>query len=82
MQGIGWIAALFMGGLAGWIASRVMQARTGLLSNILLGIVGAMLANWLLGVVGLEARQTWAAQGAVGFGGACLLIVLGRAVRR
>ena len=82
MQGIGWIAALIMGGFAGWIASKVMKAETGIFVNIILGIVGAMLANWLLGVVGLEARQTWFAQGAVGFGGACLLIGLGRAVRR
>ena len=82
MQGIGWIAALIMGGFAGWIASKVMKAETGLFVNILLGILGAMLANWLLGVIGLEARQTWLAQGAVGFAGACLLIVLGRAIRR
>ena len=82
MEGIGWIAALIMGGFAGWIASMVMRADTGLFANILLGIIGAMLANWLLSVVGLEARQTWLAQGVVGFGGACLLIVLGRAIRR
>ena len=47
MEGIGWIAALIMGGFAGWIASKVMRADTGLFANILLGIIGAMLANWL-----------------------------------
>ncbi len=24
MQGLGWIAAIFVGGLAGWIGSRIM----------------------------------------------------------
>lgn len=81
MEGIGWIAALIMGGLAGWIASKVMKADTGLIMNIILGIVGAMLANWLLGIIGLQAEQTWLAQGVVGFGGACLLVALARALR-
>ena len=33
--GIGWIAAIIVGGLAGWIASAVMKADTGIFLNII-----------------------------------------------
>jgi uncharacterized membrane protein YeaQ/YmgE (transglycosylase-associated protein family) len=47
---IGWIAAIFIGGLAGWIASNFMKSDTGIVMNILLGIVGAAVASALLGL--------------------------------
>ncbi|MDO5703609.1 MAG: GlsB/YeaQ/YmgE family stress response membrane protein, partial [Paracoccus sp. (in: a-proteobacteria)] len=37
MQGLGWLAAIIVGGIAGWIASNIMKADTGVLVNILLG---------------------------------------------
>ena len=51
--GIGWIAAIIIGGLAGWLAEMFMKSGTGILMNIVLGIVGAALANWLLGIFGI-----------------------------
>lgn len=81
MQGLGWIAAIIVGGLSGWIASRLMKARTGLILNIFLGIVGAVFANWLLGLLGIFAAPTWIAQGAVAIAGACALIFLMRVIR-
>ncbi len=74
MQGMGWIAAIVIGGLSGWAAATFMGARTGLIANIALGIVGAILANFLLRLIGIFAAPTWLAQGAVGFAGACVLI--------
>ncbi len=81
-MGIGWIAAIIVGGLAGWAASTIMKADTGLLMNILLGIIGAILANFLLGLVGITASATWISQGVVGLLGACILIAGARAIRR
>ncbi len=83
MQGLGWIAALIVGGLAGWIASSIMKADTGIILNIVLGIVGAVVGNAILGVVGLNAEAgSWLAQGSAGFFGAVVLIGLYRMVAR
>jgi uncharacterized membrane protein YeaQ/YmgE (transglycosylase-associated protein family) len=48
-SGVGWIAAIIIGGIAGWLAEQFMKSNMGLLMNIILGIVGAILANFLLG---------------------------------
>lgn len=82
MAGLGWIAAIIVGGVAGWIASTIMRANTGLILNIVLGIIGAVLANFLLGLVGISASATWISQGIVGLIGACILIFAWRAVNK
>ncbi len=81
MQGLGWIAAIIVGGLAGWIASNLMKARTGLIANVALGIFGAIVANFLLRLVGIAASPTWISQGLVGLAGACLIIWGARQLR-
>ncbi|RVT83200.1 GlsB/YeaQ/YmgE family stress response membrane protein [Rhodobacteraceae bacterium CCMM004] len=81
MEGLGWLAAIIVGGLAGWIASMIMKADTGLILNIILGIVGAVVGNFLLGLFGLSADPTWIAQGFVGLIGACILIFAWRAIK-
>ena len=48
MEGVGWLAAIIIGGLAGWIAASVMKTGTGLIANIVLGIVGAVVLNAIL----------------------------------
>ncbi|MTH62922.1 GlsB/YeaQ/YmgE family stress response membrane protein [Paracoccus shanxieyensis] len=81
MQGLGWLAAIIVGGLAGWIASNIMKADTGLFLNIVLGILGAVIANALLGVFGVNfTTGSWLAQGFAGLIGACILIWLKRAI--
>ena len=81
MQGLGWIAAIIVGGLAGWIASSIMKADTGLFLNIILGIIGAVIANALLGVFGVNFQAgSWLAQGLAGLIGAVILIWLKRAI--
>lgn len=82
MTGLGWFAAIIVGGLAGWIASMIMKADTGLFLNIILGIVGAVIANFLLGIFGIYAAGGWIPQLIVGIIGACILIGGVRAVRR
>lgn len=75
MQGLGWIAAIIVGGLAGWIGSSIMKADTGLFLNIILGIVGAVVANSLFAMFGMDFRAgSWVAQGFAGLVGAVILI--------
>ena len=38
--GVGWIAAIIIGGIAGWLAEQFMKSDMGLIMNIVLGIVG------------------------------------------
>ena len=81
MEGVGWIAAIIIGGIAGWLAEQFMKSNLGLLMNIILGIVGAALASALLGIVGIEFGG-WIGYLIAGFIGACILIAIGRAIRR
>lgn len=79
--GIGWIAAILIGGVAGWLAEQFMKSNMGILMNILLGIVGAIVANALLSIFGVVLTG-WLGYLIAGFVGACILIGLGRALRR
>jgi uncharacterized membrane protein YeaQ/YmgE (transglycosylase-associated protein family) len=76
MDGVGWIAAIIIGGIAGWLAEQFMKSDMGLLMNIVLGIVGAVIASALLSVFG-----GWLGYLICGFIGACLLIWIVRMVR-
>jgi uncharacterized membrane protein YeaQ/YmgE (transglycosylase-associated protein family) len=83
VNGVGWIAAIIIGGLAGWLAEMVMKSNTGILMNIILGIVGAIVLNAILQALNIGAFGTgWIAYLITGFVGACLLILAGRMVRR
>ena len=35
--GIGWIAAIIIGGIAGWLAEKITRSNMGLITNIVLG---------------------------------------------
>ena len=81
MEGVGWIAAIIIGGIAGWLAEQFMKSNLGLLMNIILGIVGAALASALLGIVGIQFGG-WIGYLIAGFIGAVILIAIGRAIKR
>jgi uncharacterized membrane protein YeaQ/YmgE (transglycosylase-associated protein family) len=59
-----------------------MKSNMGLLMNIVLGIVGAVVLNAILAVLGISLGAGWIAYLVAGFIGACLLIFVGRAIRR
>ncbi|TIO05300.1 GlsB/YeaQ/YmgE family stress response membrane protein [Mesorhizobium sp.] len=83
VNGVGWIAAIIIGGLAGWLAEMVMKSNTGILMNIILGIVGAIVLNAILQALNIGVFGVgWVAYLITGFIGACLLIAVGRMVRR
>ncbi|MGE0725678.1 MAG: GlsB/YeaQ/YmgE family stress response membrane protein [Alphaproteobacteria bacterium] len=78
--GIGWLAAIIIGGLAGWLAEKVMKSDMGVLMNIVLGIVGAVIASAILSWLGI-ILVGWIGYLIAGFIGACLLIWIARAIR-
>lgn len=80
-DGVGWLAAIIIGGIAGWLAKMFMKTETGLLMNIILGIVGAVVASLLLGVLGISFGG-WIGYLIAGFIGACIIIAIARAVQR
>jgi uncharacterized membrane protein YeaQ/YmgE (transglycosylase-associated protein family) len=80
VNGVNWLVAIIIGGLAGWLAEKAMKSDMGLIANILLGIVGALVLNFILSLVGLK-YQGWFAYLIIGFIGACLLIFIVRAIR-
>jgi uncharacterized membrane protein YeaQ/YmgE (transglycosylase-associated protein family) len=79
--GVGWVAAIVIGGIAGWLAEMFMKSNMGVLMNIILGIVGAIVANLLLGLLGISLSG-WLGYLVAGFIGACILIAVARMVRR
>lgn len=80
--GVGWIAAIIIGGFAGWLAEKVMHSNMGVFMNILLGIIGAIVANWILGILHIQPLSGWLGYLVTGFVGACILIAIGRLIRR
>jgi uncharacterized membrane protein YeaQ/YmgE (transglycosylase-associated protein family) len=76
--GIGWVAAIIIGGIAGWLAEVITRSNMGILTNIILGVIGAGLATWLFGLMGVPMQAGWLGYLISGFIGACVLIVATR----
>jgi uncharacterized membrane protein YeaQ/YmgE (transglycosylase-associated protein family) len=81
MNGVGWIGAIIIGGLAGWAAEKVMKSDMGLIMNIVLGIVGALVLNAILAMLGVITADGWLIQFIVALVGACLLIWIWRMIQ-
>jgi uncharacterized membrane protein YeaQ/YmgE (transglycosylase-associated protein family) len=77
MSGVGWLAAIIIGGLGGWIAGMVMNKHHGIFVNIIVGLVGAVVAKWLLGLVGVAYSGLLPSLIVSIVGAALLLFVLG-----
>jgi uncharacterized membrane protein YeaQ/YmgE (transglycosylase-associated protein family) len=61
----------------------IMKSDTGIIMNIVLGIVGALVASWLFGILGLTLPFNALVNYLItGFIGACILIFVGRLIRR
>lgn len=78
--GVGWIAAIVIGGVAGWLAEKFMKSDMGVLMNIVLGIVGAAIASAVLSWFGVILGG-WIGYLIAGFIGACILIWIGRLIK-
>jgi uncharacterized membrane protein YeaQ/YmgE (transglycosylase-associated protein family) len=78
--GIGWIAAIIIGGIAGWLAEIITRSNMGILANVILGVIGAALATWLFGLMGVQVQAGWLGYLISGFVGACVLIIATRLI--
>lgn len=81
-MGVGWLAAIIIGGLAGWLAGKLMDIRFGVLMNIVIGIVGAVLANALFQSANIHVAGGWLGYLVQGFVGSCILLSVAKLVRR
>jgi uncharacterized membrane protein YeaQ/YmgE (transglycosylase-associated protein family) len=79
--GIGWIAALLVGGFAGWLAEKLTGSQMGLITNIVLGVIGAGIGSWLFGLAGVKLGPGWLGYLICGLVGASLLILATRLLR-
>ncbi|MGK9055109.1 GlsB/YeaQ/YmgE family stress response membrane protein [Neorhizobium sp. CSC1952] len=80
-MGVGWIAAIIIGGLAGWLAGILMGLRFGVLMNIVIGIVGAVLANAIFESADIHVASGWLGYLVQGFVGSCILLFVAKLVR-
>lgn len=72
-----WIA---LGAVIGWIASLLLGDRLGLFWCIVVGIAGSFLGGWIAGMLALAGGLL--VNLLIAVGGACLLLLLVRLVRR
>ena len=81
---MGLVATIVVGLIAGLLASRVMKAETSAMVDIFLGIAGSILGGWitslLLGVDLVSGFNLTSIL--VAFGGAVLVIVIYRAIKK
>ena len=81
---MGLIATIVVGLIAGLLASRIMKAETSAMVDILLGVAGSILGGWitslLLGVDLVSGFNLTSIL--VAFGGAVLVIVIYRAIKK
>ena len=82
---MGIILWIIFGGLVGWVASLVMKtdAEQGIVLNVIVGVVGAVLGGWLMSLLGESGVGGFNLYSfLVALVGACVLILIVRAVRR
>ena len=77
MEGVGWIAFLFIGLLAGWIAEKVMSRNHGLLTNLIVGVVGAYLGAFIFSLFGMDDGGFWWSLIVATIGAVVLLWIVG-----
>ena len=78
---MGIIITIIVGGIAGWLAGKLMNSNFSILGNIILGIVGGAVGSIILGFIGISGRGL-IGNTIVAVVGACVLIALGRALKK
>ena len=78
---MGIIVSIIIGGIAGWLAGKIMNSNFTMFGNIGIGIVGGVIGSILLGVLGIHGSG-FIGNIVVAVIGACVLIAVGRAIKR
>jgi uncharacterized membrane protein YeaQ/YmgE (transglycosylase-associated protein family) len=77
------IAWLIIGAIAGWLAGTFVKGGGfGLIGDIIVGVIGAFIGGWLAGVLHFHVGSGWISEILVAAGGAIVLLIILRAVRR
>ena len=77
------IAWLIIGAIAGWLAGTFVKGGGfGLIGDIIVGIIGAFIGGWLAGVFHIHIGGGWISTILTAAGGAIVLLIILRAVRR
>jgi uncharacterized membrane protein YeaQ/YmgE (transglycosylase-associated protein family) len=80
---MGIIIWIVFGALVGWVASAVMKTGGGLVWDIVVGIVGAVIGGFIMSLIGKSGVGGFDLYSfVVALLGACVLIVIVRALRR
>ncbi|WP_350334029.1 GlsB/YeaQ/YmgE family stress response membrane protein [Coralliovum pocilloporae] len=79
---MGFIAWIVIGILAGYIAEKVTKSDHGLLTNLVVGLVGAFVGGFIASRLGLHLVGGFIDQLIVASGGAILVLVVYRAVKK
>ena len=80
---MGIIIWIIFGALVGWVASMIMGGSGGLLWNIVVGIVGAVIGGFVMNFLGHGGVGSFNLYSfLVAHLGACILILIMRALRR
>ena len=78
--GYGFFMTLLIGIVAGWIAERVTSSDHGLFTNMIVGVAGSFVGSRLADLLEIPVYGFWSTLTAA-IAGACLLIVVWRALR-
>ena len=77
------IAWLIIGAIAGWLAGTFVKGGGfGLIGDIIVGIIGAFIGGWLAGLLHFHIGSGWISEILVAAGGAAVLLIILRLVRR
>ncbi|WP_332695695.1 GlsB/YeaQ/YmgE family stress response membrane protein [Bosea sp. (in: a-proteobacteria)] len=78
--GYGFFMTLLIGIIAGWIAERVTSSDHGLFTNMIVGVAGSFVGSRLGELLEIPVFGFWRTLTAA-IAGACILIVIWRAMR-
>ncbi len=82
MSGLGFLGAIFVGGLAGWIAGMTLNQRHGLLFNLLAGLCGSFIGAVLARLLDIKVLPGLASSLVLSVIGAVLLLAVLSLFRR
>src|SRR5947209_11229299 len=83
MSGESLIVILLVGVVAGWLGGQIVRGTGfGVVGDLIVGIVGAFIGDWLLPRLGIQLGIAMAAAIISATGGAIVLLLVVRFVRR